>query len=213
MGAEKRQLGAILGLVSLIIITFMSQALVSYMGKFVWVTPFIIIVMQQVYAIPVFTKGFWKLFASNAPTSQEVYVPVMNEQVLYGKFAKSVNVLWIYMIVALVSVVSPILPMVLTDGVAVSSITFYMLLSIALAYIILCVFRGLGHITMRKELYAMHSKYFGKAPVLYEIYLSALCFVPLIRTITFMSDIQIIDKLTKFNNVEDLDMELTEDII
>ena len=232
MGSEKRQLQAILvilGLIGVCVVMFLliggeflwfsTEGLI---GPYLWAVPIVILVVQQLYAIPRFLKGYWTLFSDEAPSTGDLYTPFVNEnKILPSAGCKK------FIIVAWVVVGVMILPNVLVlIGVSflaeaiggllgiggMGDFTYYTLMIAIIAFVLLSLVRGAQYMVVRKEIYNLHNKYIGtRGTGFVSWFYRILYFVPLVRTLSFLMEIQILDKLTKFNEVEDMKIVLRED--
>lgn len=225
MNSEKRQLQAILGIVVLIGICICSFLAIGGEFKFLfinfsadgvltqslWLLPILLLLAQQAYIIPEFMKGYWALFSTTPPTSQEVYLPVLNEDVLYSK-PIIVKGLWGAIVGLALLCYLPILPYIVSSGSAITTITFALVLVAIACYLGLTIIRGFGYLKLRKEIYALHTKYFGsRGESPYFWLFKILYFVPLARVLSISFDIQVLDKLTKFNDLDNMTTELMEE--
>jgi hypothetical protein len=232
MGNEKNQLLAIAGIGGLILIcvlmffvvggNFLWFSASGVLGENLWVLPIVIIACQQLYVIPQFMKRYWKMSSDEEPSVVDLYVPIVNENVVFPseKIGNAVNVVWF--VVAALCVFNA-LPLLGIDFLAnvlgsiagsqfVSVFSFY---SMFIAIALICaasVMRGTQYLSIRGEIYDLHNQYFGVRGVgIVSIVYRIMYFVPLVRSISLLMDMQVMDKLVKFNNVEDMKIELQEE--
>lgn len=228
MDNEKNQLLLILGTLGLIGMAvfiflivggefkflFINFSASGIFGPIAWAVPVLMIVVQQIYIIPTFMKSYWEVFASTPPTSQEVYVPFLNEAAVYESLTvqKVVYGMWACVGGLVLITAVPILGYIGMSGSFVTSSSFYILLLSLILYVCICLIRGFSYLGVRKNIYDYHNKYFGvRGTSPYFWLYQLLYFVPLGRSISLLMDIQVMDKITKFNNVQDIDMELREE--
>lgn len=184
------------------------------LNKISWLVPILLLFIQQIYVIPVFMKGYWKVFSEEPPTCKELFIPMMNEAVIFEtNLATNVTYcLWGGIAFLLIIVFTPLLQL-FQSGEAVMSVSFYCILLAFFLYIILCVIRGFKYLSVRRAIYDYHNKYLGVRGIspffmLYQF----LYFIPIARSLSILADNQILDKLIKFNDLEQMGTELKEEV-
>jgi hypothetical protein len=181
-------------------------------GRMIWVLPLIMLALQQFYVVPTFMRGYWDAFAESGPSPTELYVPVLNEYaVLPTVLQKPYLVSYIVIAVFVLLGASP-LPQFLGTGDAVTTMTFYSFVVAIALFVILSVVRGVFYIIADKAIYNRHCEFFGKRGLspAYWLFKVLYC-VPLARSLSMSMSIQILDKITKFNDLSALETVLTEE--
>lgn len=227
MGSEKNQplfIGTVFGLIIMTVLMFVliggefhflfiRFSADGIFGNFLWIIPLIMIAVQQLYVIPTFMQSYWTIFSDEPPTTQEIYVPVLNENVVFQNdtLIKITYALWVIIGIVVLVMITPALSFFGTGSDTVT-LMFYAGVLVVICFLSISLMRGFKYLAIRRDIYDYHNKYMGirgTSPFfwLYKL----LYFVPLGRSISLLSDIQIMDKLTKYNDVEKMKTELFEE--
>lgn len=228
MNSEKNQLLLIAGTIGFIAIAIMLFLFVGgefrflfihfsadgVLGQLGWAVPIMMVLIQQLYVLPAFMKGYWQSFSDEPPTGAEVYIPFLNEAAVFSSetMQKVVYGLWVCVGGLVLITALPIIPLISNSVSTASSISFYLLVFAVILFVIICIIRGIAYLGVRKSIYDKHAKYLGvrgQSPYFWAFQM--LYFIPIARSISLLLDIQILDKLTKFNDVENVDLELKEE--
>ena len=232
MNSEKGQLIAVGSIIAIIVLCvviffvvggeFLWFSAEGIFAEYLWGVPLIFLLVQQLYAIPQYLKGFYKLFSSSPPTAVDLYVPIINEHSIFSSVVVTKIMLFCWIIIvgfilinALpfigIEVISNVIGGVGGTG-AVATFSFYTILISIFLLIIISFLRGSQYMSVRKDIYDLHNKYLG---VRGKGFVAAFCvvlyFIPVARCIAILMDIQIIHKLTKLNDVTNMKVELRED--
>lgn len=186
----------------------------GFLRKHLWVVPVLLLLGQQLYIIPSFMRGYWRVFSEEPPNALNLYLPIFNEEVVYESslLEKIIYILWGCIFILILLVYTPILQ-ILNSGEAINSASFYCLLIALFLYLVICFIRGVKYLAVRRNIYDYHNKYLGVRGVSpFFIIYKIMYFIPIVRSLALLSEIQILDKLTKFNDVENMDIELREEI-
>jgi len=186
----------------------------GFLRKHLWIVPPILLLGQQLYVIPSFMRGYWKAFSEEPPSILDLYFPIYNETVVYESslLEKIVYILWGCIFLLILFVYTPILQ-ILNSGNAINSISFYCLLLALFLYMVICFIRGVKYLAVRRNIYDYHNKHLGiRGTSPFFLIYKMMYFIPIVRSLALLSEIQVLDKLTKFNDVENMDIELKEEI-
>lgn len=181
------------------------------LGKIIWIVPLILVAGQQLYVVPTFMKSYWKLFSNAPPNQAEIWVPMMNENAIYpgDVLPKIIYALWAVIAGAIVLMVTPVLAIF---GSSVGDAMYFMGILILLMFAAICGIRGYYYFAVRRDIYDLHNKYLGiRGTSVMSWVHRLLYFIPLARSISLLSDLQVMDKLTKFNDIESMKTELFEE--
>lgn len=192
-------------------INFSAQGI---LGPIAWAVPLLMLLVQQCYVVPTFMKSYWAIFSEDPPTSQELIVPILNETVVYTSdtVQKVVFGLWACVGGLIVITALPIIPLISGSGLTATSLSFYILVFVGVLYFFICLARGFGYLSVRKNIYDYHNKYLGTRGTSPYFWLyQFLYFIPIARSISLLMDIQVMDKVTKFNDMDNMDTELREE--
>lgn len=186
----------------------------GFLRKHLWLVPPILLLGQQLYVIPSFMQGYWRVFSEEPPSILDLYLPIHNEAVVYANslLEKVIYILWGCILFLVIFVYTPVLQ-ILNSGNKVNSISFYCLLLALFLYMVICFIRGIKYLAVRRDIYDHHNKYLGvRGTSPFFLVYKIMYFVPVVRSLALLSEIQVLDKLTKFNDVEGMDIELKEEI-
>jgi hypothetical protein len=186
----------------------------GFLRKHLWVVPPILLLGQQLYVIPSFMRGYWTAFSEEPPNILDLYLPIYNEAAVYESnlLEKIVYILWGCIFLLVVFVYTPILQ-ILNSGDSINSMSFYCLLLAFFLYMAICFIRGVKYLAVRRNIYDYHNKHLGiRGTSPFFLVYKMMYFIPIVRSLALLSEIQILDKLTKFNDVENMDVELKEEI-
>lgn len=225
MKSEKNQLlfvGIVLGMLALTVLVFLMVggefnflfihfSADGVFTNFLWLLPVLMIGAQQLYVLPTFWKAYWKLFSDEEPSVQELYVPVLNENVVYGNdtVAKVMMGGWAIILGMILIMVTPILSFI---GSGFRDVMIWIVLFIIAVFLIMSLVRGVKYMAIRQDIYDLHNKYLGmRGTSPFAWMYKVLYFIPLGRSISLLTDIQVLDKLTKFNDIEQMKTELVEE--
>jgi hypothetical protein len=192
------------------------------LGDFFWVVPIVILACQQLYVIPQFLKRYWEMSSDQDPSAGELYIPILNENMVFPSesVGKIIVIMWV---VVGALVLFNALPMVGIDFLTnvlgsiagtqfINVFSFYSLAISMVLIFIISFLRGFQYLSIRNEIYDLHNKYFGvRGTGIVSIVYRFLYFIPVVRSMSLLMDIQVLDKLVKYNSVEEMRIELQEE--
>jgi len=227
MGTEKNQLlfiGAVLTLLAVPVILFLlvggefgflfiQFSAEGVFGEFLWATPIIMITAQQLYVIPSFVRAYWDIFSDTPPLKQEIYLPVLNENVVLQSdiLTKVTYSLWAIICIIILIMLTPFLTFFGTGEVTIT-LTYLAGMLVLACFLAISFIRGIRYLAIRREIYDYHNKYLGiRGTTPFFWFYKILYFVPLGRSLSLLVDLQVMHKLSKFNDVEKMKTDLYEE--
>ena len=181
MSSERKQVEAVLWVLGLIAIcvaiyfivggNFLWYSVEGIIGDYIIIIPIALLLIQQLYAVPKFLKGYWTLFADSEPSMVDLYAPIINESKIFPNdgVSRFITIMWIIVGSFLVFGVLPDIGLGFIASVIgnlfgtiwLSTIYFYAMLIAIAGLLIISVVRGFQYVSLRKELYDLHNAYLG----------------------------------------------------